>query len=127
MRGVGEIWAAFARCELTDDDEVAVTFLPDSWELVSYPLVQIREVARLVLSAAPQCEELARQFVTAVRALPFQERTVSAVKHAATALIAGGFSWDQLHLWLTDEHFDVKRRDALAVLEAVRGIGATQL
>jgi hypothetical protein len=48
-----------SRGELTDDDEVAVTFDPATFVLASYPFVQIREF---------------------VRRLPFQQRSLTAIR-----------------------------------------------
>jgi hypothetical protein len=127
MQGVGAIWSAFAQGALADDDEVAVTFIPETYELVAYPLVQVREAAQLVVAAHAGAQELATRFVEAVRALSFQERTLSSLRVAAVDLLSAGVSWTELKMWLTHGDFDVKRRDALAVIQAVwrEGLGRT--
>jgi hypothetical protein len=119
MQGVGVIWAAFARGELADDDEVAVTFLPDTYEVVAYPLVQVREAARLAVAGCAAARELEQGFVEAVRSLPFQERTLRAIRVAAGDLEAVGVTWAELERWLTHRDFDLKRRDALEVINAM--------
>jgi TfuA protein len=119
MCGVGEIWAAFSHGALTDDDEVAVTFVPDSFSVVAYPLVQVRETARLIALQYPQCHALAVQFVDAIRALPFQDRTLATIHRASEGLRRAGVPWVQIESLMTDPTSDIKRRDALAVFKAV--------
>ena len=119
MQGVGEIWQRFASGELTDDDEVAVTFLPGTYQLVAYPLVQIREVARLAAERYPATVAELEQFIAIVRQLPFVERKVERIREAAAHVLDAGVPWSQLHTWLTTPEFDLKRRDAGQVIEAV--------
>jgi TfuA protein len=119
MQGVGEIWRRFVRGELTDDDEVAVTFLPDTYQLVAYPLIQVREVARLAAERYPNAVTELQQFIGTVRRLPFVKRTVERIREAAAPLLNAGLPWSQLHEWLTAPEFDLKRRDAVQVIQAV--------
>jgi hypothetical protein len=119
MRGVGEIWAAFSQGRLTDDDEVAVTFVPDSFLVAAYPLVQVRETARLITLQYPQCHALAAAFVDLIRAQPFQDRTLTTIQRASEELQRAGVPWAQIESWMTAPASDIKRRDALAVLKAV--------
>jgi len=119
MQGVGEIWAAFVRGELADDEEVAVTFLPDTYELVGYPLVQVREAARMARVRYSSVADLASRFVELVRLLPFQERTLQSLHAAARVLVEAKVPWEELKVWLTAPEFDVKRRDAIAVVKCV--------
>lgn len=119
MQGVGEIWRRFARGELTDDDEVAVTFLPDTYELVAYPLVQVREVARLAAERYPAARAELEQFIADVRRLPFVERTGERIREVAGSVLNAKLPWPQLQEWLTAPEFDLKRRDAGLVIDAV--------
>lgn len=119
MQGVGEIWDRFVRRELTDDDEVAVTFLPGSYQTVAYPLVQVREMAQLALQQYPDASAELEQFVASVRQLPFVERTLEQLRQLAATLTASGIAWAKLEEWLTAPAFDLKRRDALRVVAAV--------
>lgn len=119
MQGIGAIWSAFARGEITDDDEVAVTFLPFSYETVAYPLVQLREACRLVMTRYPDKASSITQLIEVVRAKPFQERTLETIRQATEALLGSDIPWSAVSDGLTAEQFDIKRRDALRVIEAV--------
>jgi hypothetical protein len=119
MTGVGKIYEAFARGELTDDDEVAVTFDPVTFRVLSYPLVQVRAAADLLAARWPTARFALASFVDRVRSLPFTERTDRALTHAAHDLAPLGITWPALADALADEASDLKRRDALDVVAAV--------
>jgi hypothetical protein len=120
MTGVGEIHARFVRGELTDDDEVAVTFDPITYRRAAYPLVQIRELARLLVERHPRAAGHLTDYVEQVRALPFVDRVRDRLRGLAGDLARVGVAWGEVEALLDDELTDVKRRDAGAVIEAVR-------
>jgi hypothetical protein len=119
MQGIGAIWSAFKSGELCDDDEVAVTFLPTSFELIAYPLVQVREAGRLATEHYPGAKGLLLDFVERVRDRPYYERTLELMHELASPLKAAGVQWPRMEDWLSNSKFDVKHRDALAVAAAV--------
>ncbi len=120
MTGVGEIHAAFARGELSDDDEVAVTFEPEADRLIAYPLVQIRAVATELAGEHPAARPALAAYVERVRALPFFERSRARLRDLARPLEDHGIVWDTVASWLDDDRTDVKRRDAALVVARVR-------
>jgi len=63
--------------------------------------------------------DLASRFVELVRLLPFQERTLQSLHAAARVLVEAKVPWEELKVWLTAPEFDVKRRDAIAVVKCV--------
>jgi TfuA protein len=119
MTGVGSVWKAYARGDLTDDDEVAVTFDPATFALASYPFVQIRELLRLGIAHYPQCATQLELFAETVRRLPFHQRSLAVIQDAAAVTIRAGVPWEDLKRWLTSDRFDLKRADAHAVVMAV--------
>lgn len=119
MRGVGQVWADFVSRRLTADDEVAVTFLPETYALMACPLVQVREVARLARVRYPHLEASLAIFVDRVRSLPFHERILERIRKESAELETRGVLWGDLEAWLIEPSFDLKRRDALAVIDAV--------
>jgi TfuA protein len=127
MTGVGEIHARFARGELTDDDEVAVTFDPATYRLAAYPLVQIRELARLLAERHPDAAGPLTAYVEQVRALAFADRVRGRLRALAGDLARAGVAWAEIEALLDDARTDVKRRDAGAVIDAVRAaLGGTR-
>ena len=120
MQGIGGIWSAFARGEIADDDEVALTFLPAGFEPVAYPLVQLREACRLAAQSYPDAAPSLHQLIEAVRSKPFQERTLETIGRLADPLLGpldplGGND----HLVERQAVRTFKRRDALEVVDAV--------
>jgi hypothetical protein len=119
IAGVGVIWQAFVEGTISDDDEVAVTYLPDTFELVTHPLVQVREAVRLALLRHPPARPALADFLESVRSHPFHHRTLDVIRRSASSVIAAGIPWDAMAEWLTDPRHDLKRADALAVVRRV--------
>ncbi len=117
MVGVGEVFERMRSGELPDDDEVGVAFDPITFELTAYPLVQIREAARIAIERDPRAAAALRRFLDGIRSLPFHDRTLEAMRRAAAA---AGTPWPMLATLLADPITDVKRRDALSVIDAIR-------
>jgi hypothetical protein len=78
----------------------------------------------LATEHAHDVHELARRFVAQVRELPFQERTFNAIRAASCDLVQAGCPWAQLEAWLTEVRFDVKYRDAMAVIKEVIAVNS---
>jgi len=120
MRGIGVIHDAFVRGELTDDDEVALTFDPLEHTLISYPLVQIRKAAELVSIAHPAATNEISTLIDRVRSLPFDSRTAAMIG----AIVAREISSEQVRRRfleaLDSREADLKRQDALELIDEVR-------
>ena len=116
MTGIGEVFEKMHRGELSDDDEVAVTFHPGTYELMAYPLVQIREVVRIAAERDPRNAASLDRFLKEIRQLPFHDRTLEIMR---TAAATAGVPWPALASLLADPATDVKGRDARAVAEAI--------
>jgi hypothetical protein len=82
-------------------------------------VVLVRAAARAAAAAHPDAAAALRHFLDAVRALPFHDRTRDQLRRAAAPAEAAGVAWDALAGWLDAPASDVKRRDALAVIDAV--------
>lgn len=124
MRGVGHIYAAYACAELEGDDEVAVGQSPDGeFGALTWPVVNLRQVLRLAVTAGILDSERAVRLLKALRAIYYPQRTWSAVRAVCRRQGEAAFTE-----WLTarlahDRHFgDLKRADALeAVYRALDG------
>jgi hypothetical protein len=127
MIGIGHIFEAYRRGRIDADDEVAVLHGPASfdWTPLTEPLVNVRAtllhaVRRKVIAAAD-----ARRLFAAARSIFYKQRTWAVVLEAAEANEGmGGDRAESFRAWLPTGHVDLKRRDALACVQAALRNGA---
>lgn len=124
MIGVGGIYERFATGELTGDDEVAVPcvfkrgkgwFVAEGYE----PLVNIRATIENAVQLGVVTPEVALQVIDRAMSLCFMERhwdVILDVKHYG----ANALSLQLLHNSLSDLRVDIKKKDALALLETMQ-------
>ncbi|MGW3957095.1 TfuA-like protein [Streptomyces sp. NPDC004752] len=123
MLGVGAIYTAYARGEITGDDEVAVGQVPDgAREALTWPVVNLRHVLQLAQEAGVLNEARAEWLLAALRAVYYPQRTTAAVwavcRRHAEAEFADWLSQQRK----CDPHFgDLKRLDALAAVRTALG------
>lgn len=122
MRGVGSIFERFLNGELSDDDEVAVAhadethgFRPASDAMVNIRASLADAVARGVLS-----EEQAGALVAGTKQLFYPERSHRAVTALAAKLRMPPRVVERLSHHFDRARKDVKRADAIAMLQAVK-------
>ncbi|MDW8803706.1 TfuA-like protein [Streptomyces scabiei] len=119
MLGVGDIYTAYARGEISGDDEVAVGQTPDGdRQALTWPVVNLRHVLRLARAAGVLDETRAERLLAALRGVYYPQRTTAAVRtvcqRQAEAEFARWLAEQRAH----DPYFgDLKRLDAL---DAVR-------
>lgn len=127
MVGVGRIFEAYRDGELEDDDEVAVIHGPPEtgYVALSEAMVNIRhtlaEAEHAGVIAAATGDALARL----AKDLFYPERTLERLVQAAGQSLPSD-EIDALRAWLPQGRIDQKREDALAMLEAMRALGASQ-
>jgi hypothetical protein len=118
MEGVGEIFGAFMRGQLTDDDEVTVVHGPaaDGWRPLSDAMVNLRLGLRLAETAGAIGGETHRRLIELGKALFYPERSWP-------ALIAEGHKaglpveeLQALRAFVRREQPDQKRADARQLL-----------
>ena len=125
MEGVGQVFRAYARGQLTGDDEVALLHGPEEagWHPLTEPLVNVRATLVQAVRQGAIGAEAARRLRSAAAAIHFSERTWDAVLGS----LAAGPGLAAFTSWLNGGRVDVKRQDALLCLDAaltpvVRGI-----
>lgn len=120
MEGVGEIYARCVSGALDDDHEVALAHAPAElgYAPLSEPLINVRATVEAATAAAVLTPASAAAIVTVAEGLHFKELTWPRL--LADAGAAGeGAAAAALAAWLPAGRVDLKRRDALALLETV--------
>lgn len=112
MAGIGAVYEAFRDGVLTGDDEVAGTFVEDSYATVAYPLVHVRGALALARARDLVSVDAARGFLEAVAALSFEQRTLTTLTDLATSHVG---RMDLASL-LREPDADVKACDARALI-----------
>jgi hypothetical protein len=117
MVGVGEIFAAFARGDLEDDDEVAVAHgdAASGFRACSEAMVNIRATLRAAQAQGVIAERTSVELCERAKALPYDRRDLRAV----LACPAAGLDVREvtrLLAWLPHGRVDQKRADAMALL-----------
>jgi hypothetical protein len=127
MRGHGRIFADYHSGAITADDEVALLHGTEAedYELYTEALVNIRYALADAAAKGLLAQEAAETVLHAGARLPFTERTREAlVAAAANCGIAGG---DLAAVQEVLDHVpDAKQQDALALLNAILGEGASR-
>ncbi|MFF9690495.1 TfuA-like protein [Streptomyces sp. NPDC014623] len=128
MLGIGTIYTAYHRGDITADDEVAVGQAPDGqWEALTWPLVNLRSVLRLAQEAGILDSARAADLLEELRTVYYPQRTMAAVR-----AVCSQQGESQFVRWLAEqcareEYFgDVKRADALAAVRTARAGRAPQ-
>lgn len=122
MRGVGRIFENYAGMLWEDDDEVAVAHLPaeEGYRNLSVAMANLRYGLELAtregLMNATQHDAL----IALVKLLHYPERGWEAVWQAAGKVGLGGRELAALRTFIAESKPDLKREDALAVLDAMR-------
>jgi hypothetical protein len=121
MEGVGQVFRAYARGQLTGDDEVALLHGPEEagWNGLTEPLVNVRATLVQAIRRGVIRAEAARRLRSTAAAIHFSERTWDAVLGA----FASEPGLAAFTSWLPSNRVDVKRQDALLCLNAALNPG----
>jgi len=121
MTGIGRVYDMYLTGELDADDEVAMTFCPDSLRPLSEPLVNLR----VALSAAAEAGILTSRerdrLVSLMRAIYFPDRTLPALFRAAARLLPVPRASEFTEWWRAFAP-DTKANDARALLRRLAQI-----
>lgn len=125
--GIGEIYRMYASGELIDDDEVALVHGLEDMEYrpLSEPMVNVRATFRRAKDEGTIDEIVYEQLNAIAKSIYFPERTFAAIfRKAATA----GIEPDKLEnmaLFFKEKYVDLKRKDAILLLETLRDLPAS--
>lgn len=126
MIGVGSIYQQYREGLLEDDDEVAVVHLPSPrWRYrpESEAMVNIR--ATLAAAVPVVGPELSSRLIAIAKELHYPLRSYPRILQLATDEGLDGEGLKRLEQWLPDGRVELKRQDAMALLEAIREHHAT--
>jgi TfuA protein len=126
MRGIGRIFELYRSGEVDGDDEVAITFHPDSLRCLCEPLVNVRLAVSDAVAVGVLEERAARTIITAGKSIYFPDRNYRNILDRACAASGSTPGRPLLETersaferFLRDRAPDAKREDALALLCAM--------
>ena len=123
MIGVGKIYEMYRSGVLESDDEVAVTFDQDTMEALSVPLVNIRATLGSAVESGLLEHEIADSILDIARKLFYPDRNyLNIVSECMKKGIVSDPDQGKLLDCLLEHEVDVKREDAVSVLEKIKGL-----
>lgn len=124
MIGVGRIYEWYKQGILESDDEVAVTFNPDTLAPLSIPLVNVRVTLEAVYSEGLINSEEREKLIGVARRIFYPDRSYSSIlgKGVEGGVISGELK-SLLLDFIREREVDVKREDAVLVLEKIKELG----
>ncbi|HEX9768876.1 MAG TPA: TfuA-like protein [Kiloniellales bacterium] len=121
MEGVGFVFEAFRDGRLEDDDEVAVEHGPvESGYLSTDAMVNIRVTLSAAVAAGIICEDASARLVSVAKSLFFKNRSYSRILGSAARDGLPASELDALRDWLPLGKVDQKKKDARAMLVAMK-------
>jgi hypothetical protein len=123
MRGVGAIVEMFRSGKVNADDEVAITFDPDTLTAISEPMVNIRVSIAAAVRQGVITAEVAAVAIAAAKRRYFPDRTYERMLRDIADQVSAD-DLNALRTYLRDDPPDAKRDDALALVTAMRAAAA---
>lgn len=121
MIGVGRIYEMYRDGIIESDDEVAVTFDGETLEPLSVPLVNVRMTAERAQVMRILTKEQASAIVDITRKLFYPERNYrDIINECAKKGIFADSEKEKLLDFFKNHEVDVKRQDAVLVLEKIK-------
>ncbi|MCG2736918.1 MAG: TfuA-related McrA-glycine thioamidation protein [Candidatus Methanoperedenaceae archaeon] len=123
MTGVGKIYEMYRDGVLESDDEVAVTFDADTMEALSVPLVNVRATLTFAVENGMVTRETSDAILEAAKKLFYPDRNYrNIVSESMKKGIIRDQDQEKLLGFLLEHEVDVKREDAVGVLEKIKGM-----
>ena len=123
MIGVGKIYEWYRDGVIEADDEVAVATNPDTFEPVSNPMVNIRETLNAACEEGIVDSDTRDLLMGIAKKTHYTERTYFGVaKQGVKDGVLSSDAGDVLIGYCKEHEIDVKRNDAIAVLEKIKEI-----
>lgn len=127
MIGVGTIFGWYRDGVIESDDEVAVTFDPDTLAPLSVPLVNVRATLEAAVSAGVLTDVVASSLISLTRKMFYPDRSYTGIlKLGVEAGILSNEQKEKLSGFIREHEVDVKKQDAVLVLEKVGEIAGAK-
>jgi hypothetical protein len=121
MTGVGKIYEMYRSGILESDDEVAVTFDAETMESLSVPLVNVRATLELAVETGAVTGEMKGAILETTKKLFYPDRNYrNIVEECVKKGIIKPAEKELLLDLFKNREVDIKREDALLVLETVK-------
>lgn len=121
MIGVGKIYEMYRNGILESDDEVAVTFDPDTSEAVSIPLVNVRATLESAIENGIMTRERADSILEVTKKLFYPDRNYrNIVEECVKKEVIDAGEKEALLTFFRQYEVDIKRNDAILVLEKIK-------
>ncbi len=123
MIGVGKIYEMYKSGTLESDDEVAVTFDAETMEPLSVPLVNVRVTVERGQVMGVFSKEQASAVVDITRKIFYPERNYrSIINECVKNRVFADSEKEKLLDFFKKHEVDLKRQDAVLVLEKIKGL-----
>lgn len=123
MTGVGDVFELYYSREVDADDEVAITFDPETLRPLCTPMVNFRIAVRDLTANGLIEGWFGERLLAVAKALYFPDRTVPAVFHSLAQELGTDVAQKYRQVY-TDHAPDAKGDDAVRLLELLAGAGA---
>ena len=121
MIGVGRVYEWYRDGVIESDDEVAVSTNPDTFEPISVPLVNMREILKAALASGIISEEEHEDLLKLAINTYYPDRSyLGLTKEGAKKGLIPEEKRKMLLEFCINSEIDVKRQDAVLVLETVK-------
>jgi hypothetical protein len=119
MIGVGRIYEEYASHRVEGDDEVVLTYDPDSLSPLSEPLINLRLNLEEAVRRSIIDKGESQSILSSLRAAYFPERSYSLLLDISRRTLKTD-KFEMLEKFILTQTEDFKRNDAIAVLRAVK-------
>jgi hypothetical protein len=125
MRGVGEIFEGYRDGKYEDDDEVAVLHAPAELNYIplSLPMVNARATLESAAASSIITQSVATELIGIAKSIFYQQRDWREIFRRAGKLEVDPGQLANFERWLARGECDLKRQDAMSLLDELARIG----
>jgi len=126
MIGHGRVFEMYSQGVVEGDDEVALVFDPETLEPLSEPMVNIRFLLDRAVVSDVVSAEGARSLLERFRSVYYPRRTLTLFKDMVKE-VDRSEAVGELHRFVANNYRDIKKEDAIGLLELLRKEGKNSI